>query len=304
MQVVLIATICILLIVAGILSARLWCYSKQITHIIKELEFIGKEDTNFKLSSFCAVGKTEQMIEECNKSIEKYAKEVQRLKKENSIYKESITSISHDIRTPLTSAKGYLQMLRKEKVPEEKTTEYLKSVEMRLDNLTDMLNQLFEYARIEAGEMELEAETFNAANVFADTIAMFYEDFVRKNCEPEVTIVEKACKIKADKQAFVRIVENMLKNALIHGEGQYKLSMQTENEECVIKCSNRTDNIRKEDLDNIFERFYTTDKSRTKKTTGLGLAIIKKFTTEMGGSAKAVLEDKIFTLEIRFPIVT
>lgn len=174
---------------------------------------------------------------------------------------------------------------------------------MRLDNLTDMLNQLFEYARIEAGEMKFEPEIFNASNVFADTIAMFYEDFVKLNCEPEVTIWEKTCKIKADKSAFVRILENMLKNALAHGEGQYRMSVKAENAECVITCSNTTYSVEKEDLENIFERFYTTDRSRTKKTTGLGLAIVKKFTMEMGGSVKAVLEGRMFTLEIRFPLV-
>lgn len=302
MQVVLIVTICILLIGAGVLSARLWCYSKQIAHIVKELEMIRKEDTNYKLSSFCAVGKTDIMIEECNKLIEKYKKEIQQLKRENSIYKESITGISHDIRTPLTSAKGYLQMLRKEKITHEKKAEYLGIVEMRLDNLTDMLNQLFEYARIEAGEMELEAEVFNACNVFAETISMFYPDFLKKNCEPQVTITEKNCKINVDKQAFIRIIENMLKNALVHGEGQYMLSLQMENEECVIKCSNMTNSIEKGDLENIFERFYTTDRSRTKKTTGLGLAIVRKFAVQMGGSVKAELEDNIFILEVKFPI--
>lgn len=303
MQIVLIVTICILLIVAGILSARLWCYKRQISHIKRELELIEKEDTNFRLSSFGAVGQTEEMIEACNRLLDKYRKEAKRLEKENSIYKESITSISHDIRTPLTSAKGYVQMLRKDKASEEKKLEYLQTVEKRLDNLTDMLNQLFEYARIEAGEMEFDVEIFNAPNVFAEAIAMFYEDFADKNCEPQVTITEKPCKINADKQAFVRIIENMLKNTLVHGTGEYELSMRVENDECVVKCSNLTDSVEKEDLDSIFERFYTTDRSRTKKTTGLGLAIVKKFAAQMGGDARASLEGRKFTLEVRIPII-
>lgn len=302
MQIGLIVTICILLIGAGILSARLWCYAKQISHMKKELEFIEKEDTNHKMSSFCAIGKTEEVIGQFNRMLSSYQQNEKELKRENRIYRESITSISHDIRTPLTSAKGYLQMLQTDKVPNEKKTEYLKIVELRLDNLTDMLNQMFEYARIEAGEMHLEPEVFNAGNVFAETVSMFYEDFLAKKCEPEVTITEKPCKMNADKQAFIRIVENMLKNALVHGIGDYKLSLKVKDDKCVISCSNRTNSVEISDLDKIFDRFYTTDLSRSKKTTGLGLAIVKKFAVEMGGSAEAFLENERFTLEVKIPV--
>lgn len=302
MQIGLIVTICILLIGAGILSARLWCYEKQISHMKKELEFIEKEDTNHNMSSFCAVGKTQEVIGHFNRLLSSYKQNEKELKRENRIYRESITSISHDIRTPLTSAKGYLQMLQTDKVSDEKKTEYLKIVELRLDNLTDMLNQMFEYARIEAGEMHMEPEVFNAGNVFAETVSMFYEDFLAKKCEPEVTITEKPCKMKADRQAFIRIIENMLKNALVHGIGDYKLGLMVKDDKCVISCSNLTNSVENSDLDKIFDRFYTTDLSRSKKTTGLGLAIVKKFAVEMGGSAEAFLENERFTLEVKVPV--
>lgn len=302
MQIGLIVTICILLIGAGILSARLWCYEKQISHMKKELEFIEKEDTNHNMSSFCAVGKTQEVIGHFNRLLSSYKQKEKELKRENRIYRESITSISHDIRTPLTSAKGYLQMLQTDKVSDEKKTEYLKIVELRLDNLTDILNQMFEYARIEAGEMHMEPEVFNAGNVFAETVFMFYEDFLAKKCEPEVTITEKPCKMKADRQAFIRIIENMLKNALVHGIGDYKLGLMVKDDKCVISCSNLTNSVENSDLDKIFDRFYTTDLSRSKKTTGLGLAIVKKFAVEMGGSAEAFLENERFTLEVKIPV--
>lgn len=294
----------ILIIVAGILSARLWCYRKQISHMREELDLLEQEDTNKLLSSFCAIGETEETIRIINRLIKRYREEETILKNENRIYRESITSISHDIRTPLTSAKGYLQMLQKEEVSEEKKIEYLRTVEQRLDNLTDMLNQLFEYARIEAGEMKLEPEIFNAGNVFAETISMFYEDFVKIDCEPEVTITEQVCKINADKQAFVRIVQNLLKNALVHGAGGYSMSLTMEKEQCIIRVANLTNSVDNGDIDKIFERFYTTDQSRTKKTTGLGLAIVKRFATEMGGSAKAYLDGNRFTIEVSIPVVS
>lgn len=292
----------VLIGVVVFLTARLWGYRRQIAHIKEELSFLEKEETNSLLSSFCAVGKTEEMIEAVNRLLLRYRKEEERLKSENRIYRESITSISHDIRTPLTSAKGYLQMLQKEELSAEKKSAYVRIVEQRLDHLTDMLNQLFEYARIEAGEIKLVPESFHAGNVFAETISMFYEDFVERGCEPEVIIADEVGKISTDKQAFVRIVENLLKNALVHGAGGYRLSIFAEGGYCIIRVSNLTDSVEPGDVASIFERFYTTDKSRTKKTTGLGLAIVKRFATQMGGEAKAYLEDNRFTIEVRFPM--
>ncbi|MBE5873326.1 MAG: HAMP domain-containing histidine kinase [Lachnospiraceae bacterium] len=292
----------VLIGVVVFLTARLWGYRRQIAHIKEELSFLEKEETNSLLSSFCAVGKTEEMIEAVNRLLLRYRKEEERLKSENRIYRESITSISHDIRTPLTSAKGYLQMLQKEELSAEKKSAYVRIVEQRLDHLTDMLNQLFEYARIEAGEIKLVPESFHAGNVFAETISMFYEDFVERGCEPEVIIADEVGKISTDKQAFIRIVENLLKNALVHGTGGYSLSLSCKEGYCLISVSNLTDSVEPGDVANIFERFYTTDKSRTKKTTGLGLAIVKRFATQMCGEAKAYLEDNRFTIEVRFPM--
>ena len=186
---------------------------------------------------------------------------------------------------------------------EKKKLEYVKIVEQRLDHVTDMLNQLFEYARIEAGEMEMEPEILQAGNLFAETISLFYEDFLKKNCQPEVTITQKSCKIRADKHAFVRIIENLIKNALVHGTGGYQLSLTQEENMAKICVSNLTDSIEEKDMDKIFDRFYTTDQSRSRKTTGLGLAIVKRFTIQMGGTVKADLEGKRFTIEICIPLV-
>lgn len=302
MQTILLWAVIIMTIAAGVLSARLWCYRKQMNHIQKELAVLEKEDTNYQLTSCCHVGKTEKVISAVNDLVVKYREDISGLKRENQIYRESITSISHDIRTPLTSAKGYLQMMQKGTLSEEKKLEYTGIIEQRLDSVTDMLNQLFEYARMEAGEMQLEHEVFNAGNVFAETISMFYDDFLGKQCEPEVLITKKPCRINGDKHAFVRMIENLIKNALVHGTGGYQLSLEKEENQAVIRVSNLTDSITNGDLDKIFDRFYTTDLSRSRKTTGLGLAIVKGFTEQMNGTVKAYLEEKRFTIEIQIPL--
>ena len=293
----------LLLIVVGILAFRLWCYRKQIKHISEELSMIAEEDTNYRLSSCCAVGKTEEVIQKTNQMIARYREMEVKLKRENTAYRESITSISHDIRTPLTSAKGYIQMMQGKEVSREKREEYASIVERRLDDVKDMLDQLFEYARIEAGEMAWESEVLNAGNLFAETLSMFYDDFVKRDCEPEVEITQQPCHINGDRHAFVRIVENLMKNALVHGKGGYRMSLQCEEGHVVLRVSNKTDSIEEKEIERIFDRFYTTDQSRSRKTTGLGLAIVKKFAEQMGGTAEADLDGDRFTVMVRIPAV-
>ncbi|MBQ6887857.1 MAG: HAMP domain-containing histidine kinase [Lachnospiraceae bacterium] len=303
MQTILIGIVLLLLAMVGILLFRLWCYRAQIKHITEELSMLEEEDTNYRLSSYCAVGKTEELIKKANDIIEKYRETGIKLKKENVAYRESITSISHDIRTPLTSAKGYIQMMQGEKVSQEKRAEYAEVVERRLDDVMDMLNQLFEYARIEAGEMAWESEVLNAGNLFAETLSMFYDDFTKRGCEPEVEITQMPCRILGDRHAFVRIVENLIKNALVHGKGGYRMALQFEEGYVVLQVSNRTDSIEEKEIERIFDRFYTTDQSRSRKTTGLGLAIVKKFAEQMGGTAEAALAGECFTVKVRIPLI-
>jgi len=302
----------LLLIWAGVLSARLCCYQKQISHMLRELWMIEQEETNFLLTSSVEIGKTRELILAINRVLARSRSRLEKITAENRSYRESITCISHDIRTPLTSAKGYMQMFRNENVTEDKRLAYARIVERRLDDLAGLLDQLFLYARIEAGEVSLSKEELNAGNLFAETVSLFYGDFLEKNCEPEILIEQGPCYIQADRQAFVRIIENLIKNALVHGTGAYRLSLcrqkawgqqePLQQENVAIRIANTTESIEPGDIERIFDRFYTSDTSRSRKTTGLGLAIVKELTIRMGGEVKAGLKDGIFFVEVFFPV--
>ena len=303
MQIIATGIIIVLLITAGVLSVRLWCYRTQMRHMLDELYFLENNDTNSLLTSRIAVGSTQAVILAVNHLLTRYRENERRLLRENKIYRESITSISHDIRTPLTSAKGYLQMLQRQNVSEEKKAQFLSTVVRRLDHLNNMLNQLFEYARIEAGELALEPEELNVGNLFAETISLFYNDFVQKGFVPEIDIAKKPCKIYADRNALVRIMENLIRNALVHGIGGFCFSVRVTEKQALIGVSNFTDSIESYELDSIFDRFYTTDHSRSRRTTGLGLAIVKQFAQQMGGSVQATLEEGRFTVQVMLPLL-
>lgn len=289
------------------LGARLWCYRRQIDYLLKQISLLEQEDTNYCLSSYCRIGKTEKLIGEFNRVWQKNRERMIELRKGNRSYRESIMGISHDIRTPLTSAKGYTQMLLKGSLTDaEKQQRYIEKVERRIDDVVDMLDQLFEYARVEAGERKFNTERINLNNIFADTLSLFYDDFVQAGCEPTVDISETPLYIEADADGVKRIIENLIKNALVHGKkdvhgnGEYRFSVKKQDGQAVITMSNLTDSIEKSDMEHIFERFYTTDQSRTRKTTGLGLAIVRQFTESMGGNVSADLTEGVFSVKVAF----
>ncbi|MEY8390213.1 sensor histidine kinase [Lachnospiraceae bacterium] len=303
MEDILIIMVIILLAAVTALLLRLWRYQKQISHIKEQLLFVEAEESNYLLTSVCDVGKTREFINVLNEVLEKFRQKQRRLRKVNQSYRESIASISHDIRTPLTSVKGYVQMQQKTDLSEEKKEEYAAIVERRLEELADILNQLFEYARIEAGEISLKRERINVGNFFIEIISMFYEDFFQIGFEPQIEIPKEALFIQADRHAFARILENLIKNALVHGKGNYRFCLASHNGFAVISIANETDQIEEKDLRQIFDRFYTTDQSRNRRTTGLGLAIAKEFTEQMEGTIQAFFRQGRFTVELCFPLL-
>lgn len=303
MQNVLCLALALMTCISVWLAVRLGRYRRQVRHMIEELSMMQQEDTNYRLSSCCRAGRTQEVVTLLNGIMGRYRGEQVILKRENRTYRESITSISHDIRTPLTSAKGYLQMLSKNAVPVEKRGEYIAAVERRVDDVTEMLNQLFAYARVEAGELELNLEKINITNVFMDTIFMFYDDFSRKGCEPVIAVPQTPCYVLADRCALVRIIENLIKNALVHGTGNYAFRLKTCEDKICLSVSNRTVSIGQKDIERVFDRFYTTDTSRSRRMTGLGLAIVRQFAEHMNGAVAATLEEDIFTIEITFEIL-
>ena len=96
----------VLCALAGILALRLLCYRRQVRHILEQMEFLEALDSNFLLTAANRAGRTEEMISRMNQATEGLRDQVRRLQKTNQSYRESITSISHDIRTPLTWVKG------------------------------------------------------------------------------------------------------------------------------------------------------------------------------------------------------
>lgn len=289
----------ILILIIVILSFRLYLFRKQLSSIRKQVEFIRKNETNMELSITIHHKGWNSLVVSLNKLL----KDIKRRKyvtlNQEDLFKQTITSISHDLRTPLTSASGYLQMLYKDGIDAEKQKEYIQIIQNRINSVTVMLNQLFEYTRLESNVYELDYEKLNLNGIVCDTISMFYDELVQNMIEPDIQIEEGPVWVFGDSLAWIRIIENIISNAIKYGENRIGILLQKEDNEINLRISNRTRTIEQKDVEYIFERFYTTDLSKTKKSTGLGLAIAKEFVIRMGGTIEAELNDDIFAINIR-----
>lgn len=282
-------------------SAKLFIQKCQITKIKKQIDFCCNRDTQTEITLEKLDKDTEQLAVSINHLLEKYRYTGQQIERNDSLFRDTITSLSHDLRTPLATANGYIQLLLDQGLSSEQR-DYVEIANERISAVKLLLDQLFEFARIEANELKLHNQNIDINSVLRDVIATYYNEFEKKKITPFIDIPDAPSIIWADKDALSRVFSNIIYNAVIHGDSAYKISSSIVSNRCEITISNHSSTICQEDVPHLFDRFYTTDQSRTKKTTGLGLSIAQKLTTQMGGKIAAQLQNKIFEIHIVFTI--
>ena len=277
-------------------------YGINIRHITKQLEEIKNIENTNKLVTVIAKQKyIVELVNMVNSLIKDNRKSKIQIKKVNNNFRKSIINISHDLRTPLTTSGGYLQILQSS-LTDPEHLEYLSIILERQDMVSNLLNQLFEYVRIESGEITYQHKPVDAKKIFIETLTVFYDDFYKIGQEPVIKLADEDCTIIGDDQGLKRIFSNIIFNSLAHGQGEYSFEIcKTEEGNITLTFSNRSEAMSEEDLDLIFERFYTKDQAR--KTTGLGLAIAKEITKSLNGIIKVSYNDGLFSIAISFPKV-
>lgn len=210
------------------------------------------------------------------------------------------TNISHDLRTPLTSAMGYLGLLKNSSVSEEEKEKELEIIEKRLIRLEELLNSFFEFSKVISEGKAPELSEINLIAVLEESIVHYYDDYCNQNRVIEFGYNVNKIILNSNHNMLVRIFDNLINNTLKHGLGNLNISVVTTGNGGVeINFENAS---KDSDLDasRVFDEFYTTDISRTKGNTGLGLAIAKQFTELLGGNICAECKNEKFKIKISF----
>ncbi|MBO7452739.1 MAG: HAMP domain-containing histidine kinase [Clostridiales bacterium] len=269
----------------------------SIREMSRQLDYIGKNQTNMVLSIGTSTRSIRKLTEKMNHVIVSCRnREVETERKDDEI-KETITSMSHDIRTPLTSLKGYFDLMC-ESDNEEDKDRYKEIISERIDSLSEMLESMFIYTKIHNTGYELKNEKMDVSASFISTLLSYYEDFEKKNIEPNINVDEDVY-IVGDEQAIKRVFQNLLKNSLVHGTGVLDVSLKrVEGKKVKISVGNGIIDNEKPDVNRVFDRFYKADKARHVNSSGIGLSVAQKLVTLMGGSIEAVVNDNKFYINI------
>lgn len=214
-----------------------------------------------------------------------------KIKNSEDQIKKSIANLSHDLRTPLTSIMGYIQLIKSDRCTKQEKEKYLNIVDKRTETLRNLITSFYELSVFEASEYRFMLKSVNLANLLFETLALYYDEFTKCGIEPQINAVENCPSIISDEKAVVRIFSNLINNIIKHGQGNVVINLIQEKNYLVTEFINNAEGLNEEDVKHIFDRFFTADLSRSDKNTGLGLSITKALVEALGNSIEADYSD-------------
>ena len=289
-------------ILAGIIilqSIIMWKYQRQVKDICRQLAFLMRHDSNMLIHREFGLGGIGMLSDRLNDLLELRRKEKQYYQEKETLIADTYTNLSHDIRTPLTSLDGYFQLMEAcENVEEQRR--YLNIIHERIHSLNEMLEELFMFTKLKNESYRLELTSCCINRILKETVFSYYDDWVRREIQPDIQITEEQLYIDGNKQGLSRIIQNVIKNGLDHGEKKIRIVLKREQNQAVLRISNQVTASEQIDIEHVFDRFYKADAARSKTSTGLGLSIAREFVRRMNGEIGAKIEENEFIVEMRF----
>ena len=208
---------------------------------------------------------------------------------------ELITNVAHDLRTPLTSIIGYLEILSsRSDLPEETRSRYTEIAYTKSKKLQQLINDLFGFTKLSYGKAAMRLASIDIVKLLSQLLMEFYPNFESAGLEYDLESNVPSLQITADPNLLARLFDNLINNAIKYGaEGKrIRVRIHAEEETVTVRVINYGRVIPADELPLIFEKFYRTEKSRSSSTggTGLGLAIARNI-TEMHGGTISVTSD-------------
>ena len=209
-------------------------------------------------------------------------------KQSEQAYKRLMTSISHDVKTPLASLVGYLEAIECKIVAGEEKDEYVHVAFEKAHYLKHFVENLFEWVKLDSGEQIFHFETLDLNELSRNIIVDWISVLENSNFEYEFDIPETEYLMRIDVNAYSRVLNNLLQNVLIHSKGNKVIFRISENDQQArITLADNGRGISPDHLPHIFERMYQCDQSRSAKGNGLGLSIVKELVAAHKGTIAA-----------------
>ncbi len=278
---------------------------EEINKIQIALKNIYDGDTNIDLNPNELKGVIKQMAIYIDDIAGGLSNAIEQSLKSERLKTELITNVSHDIKTPLTSIINYVDLLKKEKMPNEKAAEYLRILDNKSQRLKKLTEDLVEASKASSGNIKLNMEKLNVKELVQQVSGEFEDKFKEKELEEITTFPEQDIYIKADGRYMYRILENIYTNVAKYAMENTRVYLD------VIKSKNKVQiymkNISKQELnisvDELMQRFVRGETSRNTEGSGLGLSIASSLTKLQGGQFNIHLDGDLFKVIIEFEML-
>lgn len=291
----------LLIIVVIILFLDNMSIKKQIKNIIYFLDNIENDKTRVKLQVNLKYKYIEELSQKINYLIKRQSTIIANTKEQENKLKVFIVSISHDLRTPLTSIKGYIQLLEKE-ISETKKRNYISIVKKKIQILNDLINDFFTMSLYDSNEYKLNLEKINITKLLTEVLMDNYNNFKRKSINPLIQMKEEDIYIIGDKIACERIINNLISNAIKYTTNSIIVELTRNDNYCFINISNQCSGISDKDLEKMSDRFFRVDKSRSSEGSGIELYIVKVLIERLGWEFLIEKNYDILTVKMIIPI--
>ncbi|CEK38065.1 sensor histidine kinase [Paraclostridium sordellii] len=213
--------------------------------------------------------------------------------------KQNISDIAHDLRTPLASIRGYITLL--DNCTEQEKKEYINIIERKSEELNLLINNFYEISLFDNSSLEIQTTSIDIVQVIMEIVISNYALIKNNEIEIDNRLPEKQIKIYGEELTCKRIIQNLISNSIKYSNGYISIQLDEFDNEVVFTIRNSVLELKESDLDHLFERFYTVDKSRNRSGSGLGLYIVKLLLKKIGGEVKDIsLEDGILSISIMF----
>lgn len=283
----------ILFLICIFLAVKLYVIKQSIKEIEKSFSKILRTDTNNIIAISSSDKDIKNLTINLNNNLSELRGQKLQYKNGNQELKKIITNISHDLRTPLTAIKGYVDLIEQEKLSNNQK-KYLKVIQKKSNELTELTGQLFEYTKLMDIDVKIKKEECCINEILEETLVSYYSIFKEQNIIPNISICSTKVYKIVNKISIIRVFENILSNVIKYSNGDLKVEMQ---ENGTITFSNKATSLDETTVQKIFDRYFSVENA--KESTGIGLSIAKQLVELNNGSIKAEYVNGYLIIEIK-----
>lgn len=283
----------ILFLICIFLAVKLYVIKQSIKEIEKSFSKILRTDTNNIIAISSSDKDIKNLTINLNNNLSELRGQKLQYKNGNQELKKIITNISHDLRTPLTAIKGYVDLIEQEKLSNNQK-KYLKVIQKKSNELTELTGQLFEYTKLMDIDVKIKKEECCINEILEETLVSYYSIFKEQDIIPNISICSTKVYKIVNKISIIRVFENILSNVVKYSNGDLKVEMQ---ENGTITFSNKATSLDETTVQKIFDRYFSVENA--KESTGIGLSIAKQLVELNNGSIKAEYVNGYLIIEIK-----